>query len=167
MRPYAVAKLATLVYDQLQAASTIPELKAALQAARNIIPHCQEHKLCDTANNLTYICDGAAQKLSRLQIEEEKRVIDEKIAERIAKERSPEWQIKRLHPKKTMLVTKQKPESLKHCVVTKINRRYELRWMSRETLLADALTHKELCDLKWFAQTHYSPINWIGDLPTR
>lgn len=164
MRKYLLDQLTTVAIDQAKAAATIPEHKAALTALRNVYQHCTEQT---AVYSIACLCSQLESQLARLTVDQDKRESEEKTIARIAHERSPEQQIKRICARKTMNVVKDKPESLKHCIVTKVNKRYELRWLSKSVLLAEGLTRDELWDLKWFAQTHYAPITWIGDVPTK
>jgi hypothetical protein len=165
MGKYTLAKLYSLVLKQADAASSIPELRQALTALRNVAKHLKGHKDDARAAGIAHRIAELTQALSAAVIAEDARKAQEKIDERIARDRSPAEMIKRVCPSKTMPVLRNRPDALKHCVVAKMNRRYELRWMSKSMLLAERLTRRELMDLKWFAATHFSPITWIGDLP--
>lgn len=165
MRIYPLTQLTSVVFGQANAAGTIPELKQALTGLRTVAQHWQEHKSQVYTNTIARMIVELEMSLGRAVAAQD--VADAALAHkmRIALERSPAEQIKRLHPKKTTEAAKKRPQAFGQCLVTKINGRHELRSLQGEVLLAEALTHNELCDLKWFAQTHFAPINWTGYQP--
>ena len=161
MRSYAVRRLYPLVQAEANAASTIPEIKAALMAARNLIKHLPEHNMMVEHATLGGTIQALEHQYAELSIAEARRIAQEKHDAKIAWQRDPLHKIKRMCASRTTAALKADPTLLKNCNVYKVDRRNELRSMGRDLLLAEGLTHKELMTFKAFAQSHYKPIKWV------